>query len=108
MTPKHFLEIIKRGLPHCEVLQFVPANLVCRVKYGGRLYDISGGQIDGFPIFVVTTPEQWMDETTNAVLERLDSIAEEVTTEPRPWQDTAELLRRLRELAEEGEDDDPA
>jgi len=106
MTPKHLLEIIKRGLPHCEVLQFVPANLVCRVQYGGRLYDISGGQIDGFPIFVVTTPEQWMDETTNAVLERLDSMAEEVATEPRPWQDTAELLRRLRELAEEGGDDD--
>lgn len=105
MTPKHFLEIVKRGLPHCDVMQFVPKQLACRVQYGGQLFDITGGQLDGFPIFVVTTPECHLDENTNAVLERLDSVAEEVTAMLRPWEDTAELMRRLRELAEEEDDD---
>jgi hypothetical protein len=69
------------------------------------VFDISGGVLDGFPCFVVMTPEQWMNKSTNAVLERLDSIADEAVQRPAPWADTSELMRRLRELTE---DDDAA
>jgi hypothetical protein len=42
-----------------------------------------------------------MNAATNAVLERLDSIADEAVQRPAPWADTSELMRRLRELTED-------
>jgi hypothetical protein len=40
------------------------------------------------------------------VLEMLDSMSEEFATEPKPWADADELIRRLRELRDEGGGDD--
>ena len=106
MTPAQFIYAVKHGLPHCELMQIDINCLFARVRYGGQVFDVTSGMLDGFPVFMVTTPEQWMNVMTNEVLKRLDSIADEAVERPAPWQDTAELLRRLRELAEEGGDDD--
>jgi hypothetical protein len=100
MTPAQFIYAVKHGLPHCELMQIDIDCLFCRVRYGGQVFDVSGGVLDGFPCFVVMTPEQWMNAATSAVLERLDSIADEAVQRPAPWADTSELMRRLRELSE--------
>ena len=105
MTPAQFIYAVKHGLPHCELMQIDIDCLFCRVRYGGQVFDVTSGMFDGFPVFWVTTSEQWMNAATNAVLERLDSIADEAVQRPAPWADTSELMRRLRELSE---DDDAA
>jgi hypothetical protein len=105
MTPAQFIWSVKHGLPSCELMQIDIDCLYCRVRYGGQVFDISGGVLDGFPCFVVMTPEQWMNKSTNAVLERLDSIADEAVQRPAPWADTSELMRRLRELTEDDDAD---
>ena len=108
MTAAQFIWAIKHGLPHCELMQIDVDCLFCRVRYGRQVFDISGGVLDGFPCFVVMTPEQWMNKSTNAVLERLDSIADEAV-QRRTWNswDTSELIRKLRELREEEDGDEP-
>lgn len=107
MTPKHFLEIVKHGLPGSRVLQFVPSQLVARVQYGGQLFDVSGGELDGFPLWLVTTPETQLNEYTSAVMERLDSMSEELSPNSRTWdlEDVPGLIERLRELSDEEDDD---
>lgn len=106
MTPKTFLEIIEHGLPGSTVTQFVPAQLVARIEYGGGIFDISGGELNGFPLWLVTSPDDLFNEQTNAVMERLDSISEEYTPMRRTWDldDVPGLIARLRELAEEDDD----
>jgi hypothetical protein len=108
MTPAQFIWSVKHGLPSCEMMQIDIDCLYCRVRYGGQVFDISCGVLDGFPFYLVTTSEQWMNAATNAVLERLDSIADEAVQRPAPWADTSELMRRLRELIEEGGEDESA
>jgi hypothetical protein len=49
-----------------------------------------------------------MNEVTAKALEMLDSVMPEVVRTPRPWPDLDSLRDRLRELQDEGEDDDPA
>lgn len=109
MTDVQFITIIKHALPGCWIEQLHLEQQVCRVRYGGQLFDISGGQLDGWPLFLVTTPCCQLNDATSKVLTMLDSVSEEFVCEEKPWADTDELIRRLRELHEDlGDDYDPA
>lgn len=103
MTPRLFLEIIEHGLPGSVVTQFIPSQLVARVEYGGGVFDVSGGELDGFPIWLVTTPEVHLNEQTNAVMEKLDSMSDELSPNSRTWElgDAPWLIKRMRELLQE-------
>ena len=57
-------------------------------------------------MWLVTTPTYTLNDATGKVLEMLDSMSEEFATEPKPWADADELIRRLRELRDEGGGDD--
>ena len=106
MNSIQFVEIIRHALPGCDIEQLHIEQQVCRVKWAGDVFDISGGTLDGFPLWLVTTPCYQLNDATGKVLTMLDSMAEEFAAEPKPWADTDELIRRLRELAEEVNDDD--
>lgn len=104
-----FVQIIRAALPGCWIEQLNIGQQVCRVIYGGQRFDISGGTLDGYPLWVVTTPEYTLNDATGKVLQMLDSMSEEFTDEVKPWATNEELIRRLRELGEElGDDYDPA
>tara|TARA_R110000868_G_scaffold290945_5_gene551182 strand:+ start:2716 stop:3042 length:327 start_codon:yes stop_codon:yes gene_type:complete len=103
-----FVQIIRHALPGCWIEQLQIKQQVCRVRWGGQVFDISGGMLDGWPLFLVTTPTYTLNDATGKVLEMLDSMSEEFASEPKPWADTDELIRRLRELQEEEDDHDPA
>jgi hypothetical protein len=100
MTAAQFLSIVKHGLPGCRFEQIYIEQMVCRVIYGGQRFDISSGILDGYPLFVVTSPEGTFNDATGAVLSRLDSIAEEFIEQEKPWADYKTLLERLREISE--------
>jgi len=106
MNSIQFVQIIRHALPGCHIEQLHIEQQVCRVKWAGAVFDISGGTLDGFPLWLVTTPCYQLNDSTGKVLTMLDSMAEEFATEPKPWADTDELIRRLRELTDEGGDDD--
>jgi len=109
MTDVQFLTIIKHALPGCEIQQIHLEQQVCRVQWAGQVFDISGGTLDGFPLWLVTTPTYTLNDATGKVLTMLDSVSEEFVCEEKPWADTDELIRRLRELHEDmGDDYDPA
>jgi hypothetical protein len=101
-----FVEIIRHGLPGCDIEQLNLQTLAARVRYGGQRFDISGGMLDGYPLWLVTTPFFTVNDATGHVLTRLDSMTEELIKDEKPWADTDEMIRRLRELAEEVNDDD--
>jgi hypothetical protein len=101
-----FVQLIRHALPGCWIEQLEPKQQVCRVRWGGQVFDISGGMLDGFPLWLVTTPTYTLNDATGKVLEMLDSMSEEFATEPKPWADADELIRRLRELRDEGGGDD--
>jgi len=107
MNGMQFIQIIRHGLPGCTIMNLLLDQQTCRVKWGGEVFDISGGTLDGFPLWLVTTPYGHLNDATGKVLEMLDSMSDEYVT-GKPWADTDELIRRLRELQDEGEDDDPA
>jgi hypothetical protein len=100
-----FVQIIRHALPGCWIEQLELKQQVCRVRWGGQLFDISGGMLDGFPLWLVTSPSYTLNDATGKVLEMLDSMSDEYVT-GKPWADTDELIRRLRELQDEGGDDD--
>lgn len=106
MTPNVFLEIIKHGLPGCKFQQVYVDQLICRVKYGGHLFDIQGGNLDGYPLWLVTTPEFHLNKATNEVLCRLDSMTEEYLEQEKPWGSVDALIKRLQEMREDLADDD--
>lgn len=108
MNSVQFVQIIRHALPGCWIEQLELKQQVCRVRWGGQLFDISGGMLDGFPLWLVTTPTYTLNDATSKVLEMLDSMSEEFASEPKPWADADELIRRLRELQEEEDDNDPA
>jgi hypothetical protein len=108
MNDLQFVQIIRHALPGCWIEQLQLEQQVCRVNWAGQKFDISGGTLDGFPLWLVTTPTYMLDESTSKVLQMLDSVSEEFTCEPKPWADTDELIRRLRELQNEEDDDDAA
>lgn len=108
MNSVQFLKIIRHALPGCWIEQLELKQQVCRVRWGGQLFDISGVMLDGFPLWLVTSPSYTLNESTSKVLEMLDSMSEEFASEPKPWADADELIRRLRELQEEEDDNDPA
>lgn len=109
MNSIKFVQIIRAALPGSVIEQLHLEQQVCRVRYGGQVFDISGGELDGFPLWLVTTPEFVINDATGKVLDMLDSISEEFTDDVRPWATTEELIRRLRELHEGlGGDDEPA
>lgn len=108
MNSVQFVQIIRHALPGCWIEQLQIKQQVCRVRWGGQVFDISGGMLDGWPLFLVTTPTYTLNDATGKVLEMLDSMSEEFASEPKPWADTDELIRRLRELQEEEDDHDPA
>lgn len=105
MNNVQFVRIIKHALPGCWIEQLHLEQQVCRVKWAGEVFDISGGTLDGFPLWLVTTPCYMLNDATGKVLEMLDSMSDEYVT-GKPWADTDELIRRLRELAEEVDDDE--
>lgn len=105
MNGIQFVQMIRHGLPGCVIEQLSLDNLACRVRYGGQTFDISGGVLDGFPLWLVTTPHFQLNDATGHVLSRLDSISEEFVTEPKPWPDYDGLIKRLREIAEEDGDE---
>jgi hypothetical protein len=107
MNGIQFIQIIRHGLPGCTITKLLLDEQTCRVKWAGDVFDISGGTLDGFPLWLVTTPYGHLNDATGKVLEMLDSMSDEYVT-GKPWADTDELIRRLRELQDEGEDDDPA
>jgi len=107
MNGIQFIQIIRHGLPGCTITKLLLDQQTCRVKWAGDVFDISGGTLDGFPLWLVTTPCGHLNDATGKVLEMLDSMSDEYVT-GKPWADTDELIRRLRELQDEGEDDDPA
>jgi len=107
MNVIQFIQIIRHGLPGCTITKLLLDQQTCRVKWAGDVFDISGGTLDGFPLWLVTTPCGHLNDATGKVLEMLDSMSDEYVT-GKPWADTDELIRRLRELQDEGEDDDPA
>jgi len=109
MTDVQFITIIKHALPGCEIQQIHLEQQVCRVQWAGQQFDISGGTLDSWPLFLVTTPECTLNDSTGKVLEMLDSMADEFSNNVKPWATTEELIRRLRELHEDlGDDYDPA
>ena len=108
MNSVQFVQIIRHALPGCWIEQLELKQHVCRVRWGGQVFDISGGMLDGFPLWLVTTPTYTLNDATGKVLEMLDSMSEEFASEPKPWADADELIRRLRELQEEEDDHDPA
>jgi hypothetical protein len=105
VTPQQFLEVIKFGLPGVEVLDFDHDAMCASVCWCGECFDIAATTLDSHPVLLVTTPAWEINEKTGKVLSLLDDMMTEVVGQ-RPWVDAKELLRRLRELAEEGEDDD--
>jgi len=105
MNGVQFIQIIRHGLPGCTITKLLLDQQTCRVKWGGEVFDISGGTLDGFPLWLVTTPCGHLNDATGKVLEMLDSMSDEFVT-GKPWADTDELIRRLRELQDEGGDDD--
>ena len=107
MNGIQFIQIIRHGLPGCTITKLLLDQQTCRVKWGGEVFDISGGTLDGFPLWLVTTPYGHLNDATGKVLEMLDSMSDEFVT-GKPWADTDELIRRLRELQDEGGDDEPA
>jgi hypothetical protein len=107
MNGVQFIQIIRHGLPGCYIVLLYLDQQTCRVKWGGEVFDISGGTLDGFPLWLVTTPYGHLNHATGKVLEMLDSMSDEYVT-GKPWADTDELIRRLRELQDEGGDDEPA
>ena len=107
MNGIQFIQIIRHGLPGCTITKLLLDQQTCRVKWAGDVFDISGGTLDGFPLWLVTTPCGHLNDATGKVLEMLDSMSDEYVT-GKPWADTDELIRRLRELQDEGEDDEPA
>ena len=107
MNSVQFVQIIRHALPGCHFEQLHIEQQTCRVKWAGEVFDISGGTLDGFPLWLVTTPCYQLNDATGKVLEMLASMSDEYVT-GKPWADTDELIRRLRELQDEGEDDDPA
>ena len=110
MNAIQFVSIIRHGLPGCHFEQIKLRRLVARVRWAGQQFDISGGMLDGFPLWLVTTPCYTLNDATGKVLTMLDSMSDEWTREQRPWADVDEMIKRLRELGEEaeGEDYDPA
>jgi hypothetical protein len=109
MTPALFLYLIEHGLPGSSVTNFRPAQLSARVEYGGQFFEVSGGECDGFPLWLVTHPDGTLSRVTNSVIERLDSISEETSVNSRTWElwESPSLMARLRELAKEDGDDEP-
>ena len=106
MNNVQFVRIIKHALPGCWIEQLHLEQQVCRVRWAGQVFDISGGTLDGFPLWLVTTPCYQLNDATSKVLTMLDSVSEEFVCEEKPWADTDELIRRLRELQEDLGDDD--
>lgn len=106
ITAQQFLETIRHGLPGCEIDMFDSAAMCASVIWCGETFDISADEVDGFPVFLVTTGAWELNERTAKVLDCLDSVLPEVLQSRRPWPDYRSLLRRLRELADEGGDDE--
>lgn len=108
MNSIQFVQIIRHALPGCHFEQLHIEQQACRVKWAGEVFDISGGTLDGFPLWLVTTPCYVLNDATGKVLTMLDSMSDEFVRATKPWADTDELIRRLRELQDEGGDDEPA
>jgi len=109
VTPVLFLYLIEHGLPGSSVTNFRPAQLSARVEYGGQFFEVTGGELDGFPLWLVTHPDATFSRDTNAVLERLDSFSDEVCDTARSWnlEDSAGLIARLKKLSQEGDSNEP-
>ena len=105
MNSIQFVQIIRHALPGCHFEQLNLEQQACRVKWAGAVFDISSGTLDGFPLWLVTTPCYQLNDATGKVLTMLDSMSDEYVT-GKPWANTDEMIRRLRELAEEVNDDD--
>lgn len=103
MEGVQLLEVIKRGLPHSQLVCWDSATATARIYWHG-LMDVSEMEIDGYPVLLVTTPDLEMNWRTDKALQLLDSVIEEVIGRPSPWPDVDALLERLHEK----EDDDDA
>lgn len=106
MNAIQFVQIIRHGLPGCCIEELNLKTLAARVRYGGQRFDVSGGMLDGYPLWLVTTPHYTVNDATGKVLTMLDAMTDEMINDERPWKDTEDMIRRLRELAEEIENDD--
>lgn len=108
ISAQQFLETIRLGLPKCEIDMFDAGAMCASVIWYGETFDISADQVDGFPVFLVTSGAWELNEKTSKVLACLDSVLGEVYGDQRPWADYKALIRRLRELRDQGDGDDPA
>ena len=104
MNSIKFVQIVRAALPGSVIEQLHLEQQVCRVRYGGQVFDISGGELDSWPLWMVTTPCCELNDSTGKVLAMLDSMSDEFMDEVRPWATTEELIRRLRELQQEDDD----
>jgi hypothetical protein len=109
MTPVQFLEMLRFGIPGYQIQAFSPECLSAKVKWCGEMMEVTAIDVDAYPVLIVTTPDLRLTERTTAVLGLLDSVLPEVMQRPSPWPDCQSLVERIRELAEEEDDDvDPA
>ena len=102
------LIVIRFGLPGAELIRWHDKHMLAEVRWAGHHLGISICGIDGYPVLLVVTNNFEMNEVTAKALEMLDSVMPEVVRTPRPWPDLDSLRDRLRELQDEGGDDDPA
>jgi hypothetical protein len=103
MDGLQLLEVIKRGLPHCQLVKWDEATATARIYWHGIL-DVSEISVDGYPVLLVTGPNMEMNWQTDKALQLLDDVVPEVIGRPSPWPDVEALLERLHEM----EDDDDA
>lgn len=107
MDGMQLLEVIKRGLPHSQLILWDEATTTARIYWHGML-DVSEMEIDGYPVLLVTGPNLEMNWRTDKALQLLDSVIEEVVGRPSPWADMDSLLERLKERKDEEDADDAA
>ena len=107
MDGLQLLEVIKRGLPHSQLICWDESTATARI-YWYLILDISEMSVDGYPVLLVTGPNMEMDWRTNKALTLLDDVVPEVVGKPAPWADMDALMERLHEMKDEEENDDPA
>lgn len=106
MDGLQLLEVIKRGLPHSQLVCWDSGTNTARIYWHG-LMEVSEMEVDGYPVLLVTGPNLEMNWRTDKALQLLDSVIEEVVGKPAPWADMDALMERLHEMKdeEEGETD---
>lgn len=108
MSELLMLEIIRRALPGCQLYSFDDPSKTCRLIWAGQWFDITMCGVDDYPVWLVTDDNMAFNAHTAKALAMLDSVTEEIWIVGKPWVEVEQLIRRLRELQEEEDDNDGA